>query len=426
MGITRLKRAIRLGFKSLWLHRLRSLLTMLGMVFGVSSVIAMLAVGEGASFEAQQRIRQQGSHNIILTSVKPPEDDQGSQGRTRMIEYGLTYKDLQRIRATIPTIDVVVPGKIFRKKVWNVGYRTDCDIFGTVPWYPTMRNHPLKVGRFFTSEEMDSRAGVCVLGAELVNELFPREAALGKSIRIESDYYRVIGIMESLGMGLTDDGGKGARQESKHRVFIPMTRVTSQFGEIMVKRGSGSEEIERVELHELTVSVKDLAKVVETSRIIEDLLDLYHDKEDYEMKVPLSLLKDAEETARNFNIVLGAIAAISLLVGGIGIMNIMLASVTERTREIGIRRALGAKKRDIIVQFLVETVILAGTGGAIGVALGVAIPFFIEMLADMETIVRFWSPVLAFCISAMVGVVFGIYPALRAANMDPVEALRHE
>ena len=168
---------------------------MMGIVFGVSSVIAMLAVGEGASFAAQEQIRRQGSQNIIITSVKPPEDDTGAQGRTRMIEYGITHNDLRRMQATIPTVDILVPGRIFRKKIWNVGNRVDCDIVGTVPWYPEMRNQPVATGRFFTDKEMESRSRVCVLGAEIVDALFPLEAAIGKSVRIESDYYRVIGIM---------------------------------------------------------------------------------------------------------------------------------------------------------------------------------------------------------------------------------------
>jgi len=209
-------------------------------------------------------------------------------------------------------------------------------------------------------------------------------------------------------------------------MYVPLNAARKQFGETLVNQQSGSFEATRVELHEATVKVARLADVIDAARVIGDLLAANHRKVDYEVVVPLELLRQAERTKRIFNIVLGAIAAISLLVGGIGIMNIMLASVTERTREIGIRRALGAKRRDIIVQFLIETVLLAGVGGAIGVTLGIAIPIVITWFAGMKTIVTLWSPLIAFSISAMVGVIFGIYPALRAANMDPVEALRHE
>jgi len=208
--------------------------------------------------------------------------------------------------------------------------------------------------------------------------------------------------------------------------FIPLTTSKERFGEVVIEMQSGSRSFERVELHEVTVKVASLDSVVEVASIIDGLLDYHHKKQDYELVVPLELLQQAERTKQIFNIVLGGIAAISLLVGGIGIMNIMLASVTERTREIGIRRALGARRRDIVIQFLAETVILSGAGGVIGVALGIAIPFFITLFAQMATIVTPWSPIIAFSISGLVGVIFGIYPALRAANMDPVEALRHE
>jgi len=340
------------------------MLTVLGIVFGVCSVIAMLAIGEGASFEAQEQIKNLGSQNIILRSVKPPEEqkvsDKGSQ--SYVLQYGLTYSDIKRIKSTIPGVTVVVPGRIMREYVWNISRRMDCEIMGTVPWYPQMRNHHVARGRFFTDKEMDEKANVCVLGAGMVQALFPLDSPLGKDVRVGGDYYEVIGVMEPI--------GKSVQQ---------------------------------------TDSTQDNTKAAADR-----------------MFIPLELLKRAERTKQLFNIVLGSIAAISLLVGGIGIMNIMLASVTERTREIGIRRALGAKRRDIITQFLVETVMLSGAGGVMGVLLGVTIPWFVSHFAGMKTIIVLWSPIIAFTISALVGVVFGIYPALRAARMDPVEALRHE
>jgi putative ABC transport system permease protein len=219
--------------------------------------------------------------------------------------------------------------------------------------------------------------------------------------------------------------GAGVQAAAKS-VYIPLSTATTRFGEILIRRSSGSQEVERVEFHEVTVRIANLEEVVETSRIIDDLLRLNHKRVDYEVIVPLSLLQAAERTARIFNIVLGSIAAISLLVGGIGIMNIMLASVSERTREIGIRRAVGARRGDIILQFLIETTLLSGIGGLAGVVIGIGVPRLIEIFADQTTIVTLWSPALAFAISVGVGVVFGIYPAMRAAQMDPVEALRHE
>ncbi len=429
------ERAVRLGLKTLWLHRTRSLLTVLGIVFGVCSVISMLAIGEGASYEAQQQIRSLGSTNVIVRSRKPPDTGNATEGRSRVNEYGITHADLQRIRTTLPTVDVLVPARIIRKDIWRYRHNVDADVKGTVHWYPEMRNHPIERGRFFTEREYEAGASVAVLGARTVERLFPTGPVIGETVRIADNYYRVVGVMAAraaagnggglLGGGGGDAGG-GASEGSEFEIFIPLTCAQDRFGEVLVRRQSGSFNAERVELHELTVRVADESQVVETAAIIGEIVDNMHDKQDYEIVVPLALLRRAEETKRIFNIVLGAIAAISLVVGGIGIMNIMLASVTERTREIGIRRALGARKRDIVKQFLIETVLLSTTGGIIGVAIGITIPFIITWYAQMATIVTPWSAVLSFAISALVGIVFGIYPALRAANMNPVEALRHE
>jgi putative ABC transport system permease protein len=435
---SRFKRIVRLGVKSLWNHRLRSLLTVLGIVFGVCSVIAMLAIGEGASYEAQQQIRQLGSNNIIIRSVKPPEDKNTSSERSSVVEYGLTYEDVSRIRASIPNVTIVVPGRIIRQDVWNVSRRVDCTIEGTVPWYPEMTNHVVAQGRFFTDIEMEMAVNVCTLGATMAKELFPFDSPLDKTVRVGGDYYRVVGVMETraarpgsaaetaqpAAQASSTQGSAGSK--SQYQMFIPLTAGKSRIGEVIMQRSTGSFSAERVELHEVTAKVDRIENVVEASSIIDEILKRYRKKNDYEIVVPLQLLRQAEETKRIYNIVLGTIAGISLLVGGIGIMNIMLASVTERTREIGIRRAMGAKRRDIIVQFLIETVILSATGGAMGVVLGLTIPFVISHFAHMKTIVTFWSPAVSFLISGLVGIVFGIYPAMRAASMDPVEALRHE
>src|ERR1043165_5807158 len=424
----RLRRTLRLALRSLWLHRLRSLLTVLGIVFGVCSVIAMLAIGEGASFEAQEQIKNLGSQNVILRSVKPPEEqkvtDRANQGY--VLQYGVTYTDIERIRSTIPGVTVIVPSRIMRDYVWNISRRVDCEINGTVPWYPEMRNHHVSSGRFFNDADMESSASVCVIGAEMVKTLFPLDSPLGRDVRVGGDYYRVIGVMEPRSKVVRSDEGQGSVQGATDQMFVPLETAKTRYGEVLTKRRSGSFEAERVQLHEVTVKVASREQVVSVADAIKAVLNHHHKKKDYDVIVPLELLKRAERTKQIFNIVLGSIPAISLLVGGIGIMNIMLATVTERTREIGIRRALGARRHDIILQFLIETVLLAGAGGIIGVMLGVAIPFIVTWTAGMKTIVTLWSPFLAFTISALVGVVFGIYPALRAAQMDPVEALRHE
>ncbi len=424
----RLGRTLRLGVKSLWLHRLRSLLTVLGIVFGVCSVIAMLAIGEGASFEAQEQIKNLGSQNIILRSIKPPEEQKVTEkgSESYVLQYGLSYKDIRSIRDTIPGVAILVPGRIMHEYVWNISRRVDCDIVGTVPWYPEMRNHHVARGRFFTDTDMDASASVCVLGADTAEALFPLDSPLGRDVRVGGDYYRVIGVMEPRGPGVKTDETQAGPKTAGHEIFIPLETAKTRYGEVLIKLRSGSFEAERVQLHEVTVKVADREQVLPVADAVKTVLKHHHKKKDYDVLVPLELLKRAERTKQIFNIVLGSIAAISLLVGGIGIMNIMLATVTERTREIGIRRALGAKRRDIITQFLVEAVMLSGAGGVFGVALGITIPLLVTWFAAMKTIITFWSPLLAFSISGLVGVVFGLYPAMRAASMDPVEALRHE
>ena len=206
IGAGRMKLTIKLGLKSLWLHRLRSLLTVLGIVFGVCSVIAMLAIGEGASYEAQEQIRSLGSNNIIVRSVKPPEEKSSTSQRTWLLEYGITYADLERIRATLPGVEILVPARIMRQDVWNGGRRIDCDLYGTVPWYPEVNNHRVARGRFFTETEMNDGTYVAVLDAGVESALFPIDPAIGNTLRAGSHYYRVIGVMEPQSARITKDG----------------------------------------------------------------------------------------------------------------------------------------------------------------------------------------------------------------------------
>lgn len=434
----RVKRTILLGLKSLWLHKMRSLLTALGIVFGVCSVIAMLAIGEGASYEAQQQIKNLGSQNIILESIKPTSSGSaaGEEQRSMILEYGLTYRDIEQIKQTIPGVDVTVPARRLKDFLWRHSISVDADILGTVSWYPEMRNRRLLSGRFFSQLEMDGRDTVCVLNEDLAKRLFPLESPLGKEVRLQKQYFRVIGIIETRATGASGAaGGSGMGSaptseieddDAPMEMMIPLTTLIERFGEVLMRYRSGSFEAEKVELHEVTIKIDSAENVGPASQGIKHILERNHKDVDYKLTVPLELLRQAERTKQIFNIVLGSIAAISLLVGGIGIMNIMLATVTERTREIGIRRALGAKQSDIVLQFLIETILLSGAGGILGVALGLAIPIAIREFAGMLTIIKMWAPTLAFTISVMTGVIFGIYPAFRAAAMNPVEALRHE
>ncbi len=429
VNLVRFKKITQVGIKSIFSHGLRSMLTVLGIVIGVAAVIAMLAVSEGASYEAQQQFRDLGASNILLKSVKPAEVEENSRqgfGPPQSVVYGLTNADITTIRDTIPGVSNVISSRIVKKNVWNLGINTNTDVVGTTVDYPVSRNYNLRAGRFFSEAEVRDHANVVVLSDEVANALFPIDNPIGQSIKIDSDYYNVVGIMESEGFSNLGQSQAGSSNAAPSRIFIPFTASKSRFGETTMRQTAGGMESETVELHEAIIQIEGQESVIEVGEIIEQILQRRHKEVDYEIEVPLALLRQAEESALRDQIVAGAIAGISLLVGGIGIMNIMLASVTERTREIGIRRAMGAKKRDIITQFLVEAVILSGVGGVIGVVLGVVIPIIISIFWGMTTIVTPIAPILAFSISAMIGVIFGIYPSMRAADMDPVEALRHE
>ena len=434
MFLFRFKRTVKLGLKSLWMHRLRSTLTTLGMIFGVSSVIAMLAIGEGASRTAQEQIARLGSLNIIIKTIKPPEDEQASSREESMVEYGLTYADAERFRNGIPDVEVVVPIRRFSQQAWYRNRRVAIEIIGTVPWHTETAPIQLKLGRFLSSIDMHHKQGVCIVDERVVRELFGFDDPLGQDVKIAGDYYRTVGIV-SAEAAISSAGGFGGEILEERAmgganvgaIYIPLTTVKDRFGEISIQlSGNTGRNIEKVELQEVIVKVDEMSKVLPTRDILDTLLSRFHKKNDYQIVVPLELLRQAARTKRIFSIVLGSIAAISLLVGGIGIMNIMLASVSERTREIGIRRALGARKRDIIIQFLSETLMLTIAGGILGICLGTCIPFFVTYFGNMPTVVTAGSLVLAFGISATVGLIFGLYPAYRAANVDPIESLRHE
>ena len=422
MKKTSLMRTVRLGVSSLLLHKLRSLLTTLGVLFGTSSVIAMLAIGEGASAEAQDQIRQLGSQNVILRSVKPPEDVV-SNTSSRVVSYGLTYSDLGRIEDTFPGVRRVVPVREIYEEVRHSERAMNPRILATEPSYRDVTGRVVSEGRFLTDADSANVANVCVLSDEVGRFLFPFRSPLGERVKVGADYYKVVGTLLSR---VPYSESAPAEGQPTSEVFIPMETGRQWYGDMQVKIRSGGRDMEEVQLHEIVIEVGEPENVPLVASAAREMLGRNHDDVDYEIIVPLELLMRAEETKRIFNIVLGSIASISLLVGGIGIMNVMLATVTERTREIGIRRALGAKRRHIVTQFLVETVVLSVGGGLLGVALGLAIPSIVESTADMRTIVTPTAPLLAFVISAGIGVVFGIYPAWRASHMDPVEALRHE
>jgi putative ABC transport system permease protein len=388
----------------------------------------MLAIGEGASQAAQDEIKKLGSDNIILRSIKPAEEAKlAGMGRGGTIDYGLTYQDGARIQSTIPGVRRVLPVRIIRENVLFGPNSVPCQVLGTLPFYPELVGLEVARGRFLTELDERNMDNVCVLTVGLAQRLFPYQDPLEHSVKVDAFYYRVVGLVRE--RNLPEHRTQQGQMEGEpldNNVYVPLSVSRTRFGEVLIRRSASGFEAEKVELHQLTVQLHNTAAVETADPQIKTLLNRFHEKNDYEIVVPLQLLRQAEQTKRIFNVVLGSIAAISLLVGGIGIMNIMLATVTERTREIGIRRALGAKRRDITLQFLVETVVLSVGGGLVGVLLGILVPFIVSHLTEMKTLVTLWSVVLAFGISGAVGIVFGLYPAKAAAQLDPIEALRHE
>jgi len=411
---------IHLGITDVMRHKTRSLLTMLGMVFGVGSVIAMLAVGEGASHQALEAIKRLGSQNIMLMSVKPVSEDGGSgSDRGKLAVYGLLYDDEKRINATVPGVERTVSARMTRRDARHAERQLEVRVVETEPAWFDVLQRPLLAGRILAANDMRERSAVCVLTEQGVRKLLAGKQVLGERIRIANYVFEVVGVVRNA-------GDNTRTPDSEADVYIPVSTGTKLFGGANLRFSAGGMEGERIELSQIIVQMKDVSFVEAGSKAIEAGLKHFHEKDDFKIDVPLTLLREAERTKRTYNIVLGAIAGISLLVGGIGIMNIMLASVTERTKEIGIRRAIGARKKWIIIQFLINTCVLSVGGGLLGLVLGCTIPFLITVFTAMPTVVQPYSLVLAFGISVCIGIVFGLYPAMRAASLDPIEALRHE
>ena len=428
-------RTAQLGVKSLLLHPLRSLLTVLGIFIGVASVIWLLAIGEGISAKAQQQIAELGANNIILTTSAPPPQ----QGSARPRAYGVTQDDYERLIATIPSIAKAIPMRELPRRLFGYGTKQYYGrLVGCTPEYLELNRMQLARGHFLTPIEIEQNAKVCVLAPDVAAEIFGYADPIGRAIHIGTDYYRVVGVMKPRRAA---DAIPGARekQEFTRDVYIPMSTMWALFHDFYSRTEDGIPIATQV-----TLSLRDQKEVLDTAEIVRRTLARTHEREDYMIAVPLELLEQARNTRLMFIAMMGLVAAISLVVGGIGIMNIMLATVTERTREIGIRRAIGARRRDITRQFLVETDVLSVTGGITGMIGGLActpifslllkflLSAFPKAMAALPDVVRTmvpiivpWSLPLAFGISVAVGVVFGLYPAHRAAAMNPIDALRH-
>ncbi|MDF7798335.1 ABC transporter permease [Pontiellaceae bacterium B1224] len=426
MSSMRPERMVKLAVKNLGQYKLRAGLTMLGIIFGVSSVVAMLSVGEGANQEIQEKIQRMGSQNILIKSVKVMNDEDSGANRNFIASYGLTYDDAADMARFVPNLESSTPIKRLSYNVQFKARRLQTDVVATVPWFLRVQNYRMVRGRFLTSADMDFGTPVCVIGTRLARTLFAGFDPIGQTLTIDRDAYTVVGIIGDIAQSELPPQNELWLEGENQTVYIPLRTYIQKRGDFFTQWSEGGGTFEKIELYELILSIDEQENVVRAVDAVRRVLQKNHKKEDYSIVVPLELIRQARETRRLFNIVLGAIAAISLIVGGIGIMNIMLATVSERTREIGIRRALGARRTDIVLQFLMETLILSISGGVIGLGVGALIPWVITKATDVQTVRTFSAFAVAFTVSVTVSVVFGIYPARRAAMMDPIDALRHE
>ncbi len=410
-----LKEKILFGLEGLKTHKLRSILTMLGIIFGVGAVIAMLSIGEGAKREALEKYKFLGVNNIIIRD-RDLSDKELEEMRAKF-SRGLSLKDANAIEKIVPTIDKVAPQAELQVEAKFEDRSTKVTLVGITPDFKSILNYETKAGQFLKAQHHDQEARVCVIGAEVANSLFRATNPLNNYIKLDDQWFLVVGVMDNK-MLFTETVGELAARDLNQDIYIPLTTMLSRFDK--------ERELDS-ELDQITVKVQESEDLISSAAVIRKLLDRRHrDNNDFSIIIPFELLKQEEKERRIYNVVLGSIAAISLLVGGIGIMNIMLATVLERTREIGIRRALGARQNEILTQFLIEAVGLSLSGGIIGIILGITMSLSINSIAEFETAITPISVIVAFGVSGAVGIIFGTFPARRAANVNPIDALRYE
>ncbi len=436
-------------------NKLRSLLTALGIIFGVAAVIAMLAIGNGAQKEILEQIELVGVNNIIVKPMveqveqKLGEDDEED---SKKFSPGLKLLDVESIRKSIPGIQKLSPEILLETYIIKNGIRRSSKLVGVEPSYFEVANFDLQRGKMFNEHQLKKGTPVCIIGKGIQSKFFPRENPIGKKIKVGSQWLEVIGVLKERFISEKAISNLGIRDYNMD-VYTPIQTVLIRYINRDLVTGSGlkksfgsvrfygrgisitqssssnndSKPSNYHQIDRLVVQVKESEKLNPTADVLSRMLERRHfGVVDFEITIPELLLKQQQRTQNIFNIVLAAIAAISLLVGGIGIMNIMLASVLERIKEIGLRLSIGAKKNDIIMQFLFESVAISVTGGIVGVILGVGLAYAVSSLADFPTQISFGSILISFGVAATVGLIFGITPAKRAAEQDPITSLRHE
>jgi len=406
---------IRLAIRGLADHKFRSFLTMLGIIFGVASVITMLSIGEGAKRKAIAKYQDLGVNNIIVREKKL--SDQELEEVRAKFSLGLSIQDAATIKEIAPNVVRIASQAESNPEVKYEDKSIKSTLIGVTPELIEMINYNLKAGEFINAGQYSQRLKVCVLGASVASRLFQNEDPIGKMVKIEDQWMEVVGVLESKAL-FTETVGELAARDLNTDVYIPLTTFSTRF--------SRENELAS-EVQQITVQVVNSGHLLEASKVIKEILNRRHfNNDDFSIIIPFELLKQEEKERQIYNFLLGAIAAISLIVGGIGIMNIMLATVMERTREIGIRRAIGARKSDIMSQFVTEAVAISITGGLIGVLLGVSLSLAVSLATEVSTYIRIYSILIAFAFSVIVGISFGYLPAKNAANLKPVDSIRYE
>jgi putative ABC transport system permease protein len=447
---------IEIAVESIVSNKLKSILTALGIIFGVAAVIAMLAIGKGAKQEIMEQMKMVGVNNILINPVIPDKSSSSDEGEKQQKKFsrGLNLLDVEAIRETLPSVKRISPEISFNSTAMLNGVKYSAKLVGVSNDYFHLYNLPLVGGAFFNSYQEENGIQVCIIGANIRAKFFSKVDPLGQYIKFNGIWLKVIGVLQKTNVNLTGFEEKGVNVYNDN-IYIPIqtmllryqnrallnTKLVSEatsvqffgggggMGRIVVSSSDASSNVETNynQLDRIVVQVTETEQLNPTTEILSRMLNRRHTGvKDFEITVPELLLKQQQRTKDIFNIVLGAIASISLVVGGIGIMNIMFASVMERIKEIGTRMAIGAKKMDIVVQFLAEAVLISVSGGFIGIFFGVVMAKLIEQIAGIMTIVSFFSVFIAFGVSAAVGVIFGYSPAKRASEKDPIESLRYE